>query len=117
MTSYHFRAVTSDGKTRTGALAAPDEKQVAKELRRQGLVPLYVGLAPQSRREFQLPKLVLGRRRDVLFFTQELSTLLNAGVPLDRALSITCELSERAEFRGVVNDILRTLKGGKSLAD
>jgi len=117
MTSYHFRAVSGDGKVRTGSLSAGDEKRVASELRRQGLIPLYVGLAPQGRSEVKLPKLQFGRRRDVLFFTQELSTLLNAGVPLDRALSITSELSERAEFRTLVNDVLRTLKGGKSLAD
>ncbi len=58
-----------------------------------------------------------GGRRDVLFFTQELSTLLNAGVPLDRALSITAELTERPAFRFIVLDILRVLKGGRSLAD
>ena len=58
-----------------------------------------------------------GRRKDILFFTQELSTLLNAGVPLDRALSITAELTEHANFRSLVLDIVRLLKGGKSLAD
>ena len=117
MTAYHFRAVSSDGKSRTGTLSAEDEKRVAQELRKQGLIPLYIGLTPQGRSELALPKFHFGRKRDVLFFTQELSTLLNAGVPLDRAISITSELGEKAEFRGVVNDILRTLKGGKSLAD
>ncbi len=117
MISYHFRAVSSDGKVRTGTLNAEDEKRVALELRRQGLIPLYVGLSDQRRTEVNLPKLQLGRRRDVLFFTQELSTLLNAGVPLDRALSIVGELSERAEFRTLVQDVLRTLKGGRALAD
>lgn len=117
MTAYHFRAVSSDGKSRTGTLSAEDEKRVAQELRKQGLIPLYIGLTPQGKRELALPKFHFGRKRDVLFFTQELSTLLNAGVPLDRAISITSELGEKAEFRGVVNDILRTLKGGKSLAD
>jgi general secretion pathway protein F len=117
MTSYHFRAVSNDGKMRTGILTGEDEKRVAMEIRRQGLIPLYVGVAPQSRGEFKLPKLNIGRRRDVLFFTQELATLLNAGVPLDRALFITSELSERAEFRAVVTEILRSVKGGKSLAD
>jgi general secretion pathway protein F len=53
----------------------------------------------------------------VLFFTQELSTLLNAGVPLDRAINITTELTERPSFRLVITDILRHVKGGKSLAD
>mgnify|MGYP000291885961 CR=1 FL=1 len=116
--SYHFRAVAADGKVRTGSLPAEDERRVARELKKQGLVPLYIGLAPERRaRELALPKFQFGKRRDVLFFTQEISTLLNAGVPLDRALSITAELSERSEFRAVVGDVLRTLKGGKSFAD
>lgn len=116
-TQLHFRAVTADGKQRTGVLSAPDEKTAARELRRQGLIPLYIGLVPQGKGELRLPAVRLGRRRDVLFFTQELSTLLNAGVPVDRALSIVAELAERAEFREVVGDVLRALKGGKSLAD
>ena len=53
----------------------------------------------------------------MLFFTQELSTLLNSGVPLDRALSITIELTTHAQFRTIVSEILRSIKGGKSLAD
>jgi type II secretory pathway component PulF len=56
-------------------------------------------------------------RKDVLFFTQELATLLNAGVPLDRALSIVAQLTSRGDFRAVVMDVMRILKGGKSLAD
>ncbi len=116
MATYFFRAVAPDGKLRTGSLPGETEKVVARELRRQGLTPVYVGTAPRrSRFEIQLPQ--FGRRRDVLFFTQELSTLLNAGVPLDRALSITGELTERSQFRFIVLDVLRVLKGGKSMAD
>lgn len=113
----YFRAVTPDGRKRTGVLTAPDEAAAARELRRQGLIPLYVGRAPQGGGEARRPALRLGRRRDVLFFTQELATLLAAGVPLDRALAIVAELSARAEFREVVEDVLRAVKGGKSLAD
>jgi general secretion pathway protein F len=65
-----------------------------------------------------LPRFGRGKRaRDVLFFTQELSSLLSAGVPLDRAFSITSELTERAQFRDVLTEILRAIKGGKSLAE
>jgi len=115
--TFHFRAVTSDGKSRTGTLSAPDAKHAARELQRQGLVPVYVGDRPQAKREWKLPNFGFGRRRDILFFTQEIATLLSAGVPLDRALSITAELSERPEFRAVVDDVLRALKGGRSFAD
>ena len=117
MATFFFRAVASDGRVRTGQLGGDTEKTVARELRKQGLTPVYVGVAPKRSYELKLPSFARGRRRDVLFFTQELSTLLNAGVPLDRALAITGELTERPAFRFVVLDILRVLKGGRSLAD
>ncbi len=117
MTSFHFRAVASDGQIRTGAIHAESERLVAYELRRQGLTPVYVGKEEKKSFDIKLPSFGGGRKRDVLFFTQELSTLLSAGVPLDRALSITAELNERASFRALVQDILRVLKGGRTLAD
>jgi general secretion pathway protein F len=119
-TTFFFRAVASDGKPRTGTLTAENDKAVAGELRRQGLIPVYIGLSKGSSGGFELklPSLGGGRRRkDVLFFTQELATLLNAGVPLDRALSIVAQLTNRGDFRAVVMDVMRILKGGKSLAE
>jgi general secretion pathway protein F len=116
-TAYFFKAIASDGKLRTGTLNAETDKHVAQELKRQGLIPVYVGLEQKSGRELRLPTFERGKRRDVLFFTQELSTLLSAGIPLDRALSITAELTERTAFRSLVVDIMRLIKGGKSPAD
>ena len=118
LSTFHFRAVTADGKSRAGTLSAETERLAAQELRRQGLLPVYVGSRPPQRRgEWKLPRLKFGRRRDVLFFTQEIATLLTAGIPLDRALSITSELTEREEFRASVNDVLRALRGGRSFGD
>ena len=120
--AYFFKAVASDGKVRTGTLTADSERSVASELRRQGLIPVQVSAnsgknAKTTGFKLSLPALDRGKRRDVLFFTGEISTLLNAGVPLDRALSITAELTERTSFRALMTDVLRILKGGKSLAD
>ena len=42
--SFHFKAVTPDGKTRTGTITGENDKSVARELRKQGLMPVYVGL-------------------------------------------------------------------------
>src|SRR5260370_15004970 len=100
MATFFFRAVASDGKVRSGSLTGDNEKVIARELRKQGLTPIYVGIGPKgSALEIKLPSFGKGRRRDVLFFTQELSTLLNAGVPLDRSLTITCEITERPTLR------------------
>jgi general secretion pathway protein F len=117
VTSYYFKAVGSDGKPRTGTMPAESEKALIAELRRQGWTPIHVGLNPQKAFSFKMPVLAPGRRRDVLFFTQEIATLLNAGVPLDRALGITSELAEKPAFRLIVSDVLRVLKGGKTFAD
>jgi general secretion pathway protein F len=120
MTTFFYRAVASDGKVRSGRLTGDNDKIVARELRKQGLTPVYVGTAPKgsaAAMEIKLPSFGGGRRRDTLFFTQELSTLLSAGVPLDRALSITVELTEKSEFRAIVVDVLRILKSGRTLAD
>ena len=118
MATFFFRAVASDGKIRNGSLAGDSEKTVAVDLRKQGLIPVYVGAAPKNVSfEFKMPVFGAGRRRNVLFFTQELSTLLTASVPLDRALSITAELTTKASFRTLVLDVLRVLKSGKTLAD
>src|ERR1035437_10843172 len=100
--TFFFRAVASDGKVRTGSLAGDGEKAIARELRKQGLTPIYVGIAPgKSAIEFKLPSFGKGRRA-VLFFTQDLSTLLNATVPLDRALRITADLTQHASLRLLV---------------
>lgn len=117
MSSFYFKAIASDGQLRAGTINGETDRWVAQELRRQGLTPVYVGTEPKKSLELKLPSFSGGKRRDVLFLTQELSTLLNAGVPLDRAISITAELTERPSFRLLIQDILRLVKGGKSLAD
>jgi general secretion pathway protein F len=116
-TTFFFRAVASDGKPRTGTVTADTDKLVAQELRRQGLIPVYIGLEKSKGFELRLPSLNRGKRKDVLLFTQELSTLLSAGIPVDRALSIVAELTTHAGFRSIVLDVMRILKGGKSLAE
>ena len=116
--TFFFRAVASDGKVRSGSLSGENDQTIARALRKQGLTPIYVGVAPKGTAvEIKLPAFGGRKRRDVLFFTQELSTLLNSSVPLDKALSITAELTEREAFRFIVLDVLRVLKGGRSLAD
>jgi general secretion pathway protein F len=122
MPEYFYKAIAPDGKLLEGSLTRDTERMVAKELTIGGLTPVYVGVQRQKgggSLSFDLAALL--RRRpgaaDRLYFTQELATLLEAGLPLDRALSIAAELSERPAFRTVIQEILRELKGGKSLTD
>jgi general secretion pathway protein F len=55
--------------------------------------------------------------KNLLLFTQELSTLLSAGLPIDRSLDILGSLTENSRLRETVKDILKRIEGGDSLAE
>ena len=117
MSTYHYKALAADGKTRLGTLVADDDRVASRELRRQGLTPVFIGTSRPGGLSLKLPQFGKRRSHDILHFTQEVATLVNAGVPLERALSITSELTERPQFQSVIADLLKALRGGKSFAE
>src|SRR5204863_7498772 len=56
-------------------------------------------------------------QRDLLAFTQQLATLFEAGLPLDRGLSILEELAPNARVKAIVTDLLVSVRGGSSLSE
>jgi len=117
MSTFFYRAVAANGKIQTGTVAGDDGRMAARELQRQGLTPVYIGASKQVAWSLNMPKWKGGRLQDVLHFTEETATLLNAGIPIDRGLSIVAEMTEHPEFRGVVNEVLRSIRSGKSFAE
>jgi general secretion pathway protein F len=117
MLTYHYKALATDGKTLTGTLTVDDDRAVARELRRRGLTPVFIGATRPGGLSLKLPQFRKRRSQDILHFSQEMATLLNAGVPLDRALTITSEITERPHFRDVIGELLKALRGGKSFAE
>jgi general secretion pathway protein F len=118
MAIFSYKAVNPQGKFTEGHLDAADARAATFHLQTMGLIPVAIE-EPSKRAAYKLPKLHLKgiSRKDILFFTEELSTLVNAGLPLDRSLSITAELTTRAALRSVIQDVLKQIKGGRSLAE
>ena len=121
MAFFEYKAVTADGKIIEGTLEAADERTAAARLGEQGQFPIKL-VSPDSSallgRQIALPwqrKKV--NQKDLLVFTQELSTLIRAGLPLGRSLSILSELTENVFLREIVQDLLKEIKGGKSLSE
>jgi general secretion pathway protein F len=56
-------------------------------------------------------------KKATVFFTQELGTLLQSDVPLDKSLRILSDAQDNKRFKGMILDILEEVKGGKSLGD
>jgi general secretion pathway protein F len=116
--TFLYRAVTAQGKFSEGRLEAANKTAAVSKLEAMGLIPVSLDQPLHGRPS------VLNRihfrgisRRDILFFTEQLATLIHAGLPLDRALTITSETAQKPAFRSVIESVLKQIKGGKSLAD
>ena len=122
MAFFRYKAVTPEGKVVQGTLEAVDQETVLARLQEQGQLPIKVFPGEDTggvlSREIRLPwqrKKV--PQKDLLIFTQELSTLVKAGLTLDRSLSVLSDLTENTYLAEVVGELLREIKGGKALSE
>lgn len=124
MSNYFYKAADSSGKVVSGTMEAEEERGVVAELQNMGFIPIRVALARGNGRRLnvdisgQILSVFKGvSTKDVMIFTQDLSVLLEAGLPLDRALSILKDAAEKERFKEVVGDMLKTVQGGGYLSD
>ena len=118
MPTFAYQAISGDGASVNGSLEAVDRLAAATELQQRGLVPLKVGAADglaahRWRLDFRGRQGMAGHR---LVFARTLSFLLTAGVPLDRSLTVSAQLTESVTIRKALEEVLQGIKGGKSLS-
>jgi general secretion pathway protein F len=119
MPLFEYKAVSPSGETVRGTMEAMTEDLVIAKLQESGNIPLSTNAAGKG--GFSLDALSLKRRgmnaREVGQFTQQLSTLLGAGLPLDRSLQVLLELSENDRIKQTVTTIRDQVREGGSLSD
>jgi general secretion pathway protein F len=109
---YHLKALGSQGVVEL-QIDAEDAEQARRQAQAQGL--RVVSLRGQSSSLRGLP----WRRApafDLVLFSQELSTLLNAGLPLIDALESLAEKAPGGSSRKVLEQLVRQLYEGRSLS-
>jgi len=121
MAFFQYRAADQAGKVVEGVIEADAEQSVIQRLREMGCVPLRIALPSERVVGTARPQLVLPSRRKVsqqqlLQLTRELGTLLGAGLPLDRSLSILGGLVEGGELSKILRSLVEAVRAGKSLA-
>jgi len=115
---FRYKAVNTHGACSEGQLDAADTRAAVYRLQSMGLIPVSIE-EPAGRRSARSKGISLQRvsKKDILFFTEELSTLVHAGLPLDRSLTIAAELASKPALRNVIHDVLNQIKAGKPLAE
>ena len=92
MPVFVYRAADRRGQTVDGVMEAPDARAVIERLHREAYYPIHV--TPHAERQgwLRLPVAARIRQRDLLAFTQQLATLFEAGLPLDRKRAVVATL-------------------------
>jgi type II secretion system protein F len=124
MAQFQYRATDFQGKIVEGSMEAGDDRSVVQRLREKGLIPIKIGAgsAPVARsaKAITFPTFGQGKRvktPELLIFTRELATLLQAGMPLDRSLTTLTQLAQTPELKRVTNEVLESVRGGTALAE
>ena len=114
MPVYTYSARSVAGDIQTGEINLPTREEVVGYLRRQRLIP--VAVRPKAKEV----KLSLGsgvKTREVVIFTRQFATMINAGLPLVQSLTILAEQTENKRLSSVISAVLHDIEAGQTLAD
>jgi len=119
MPAFRYKALSSTGETLNGVMEALSTEEVVSKLQLQGHIPIEAVPADGAGQASLLSFL---QRSDVSSnqitqFTQQLATLLGAGLALDRAMQIQVDLAENDKIKRLLVRVRDAVRGGSSLSD
>lgn len=125
MPKYKYVAMASNGKEKKGTVEADTEQSATSRLKQQGLFPTSITKIGENKRSKSPKAAKPGKRRkgkikgkDLTIFTRQLATLLDAGLPLLRALkTLERQAAKKPKIQAVLTDICSAVEGGGSFAD
>ena len=116
MPVFQWTAKTKSGEARSGEMDAPNKDAVEQRLRAQQLTPSKVK-AKSSDLTFKMPGSSGVATRDLMIFTRQFSTMIDAGLPLVQCLDILHQQQENPHFKKVLGAVKVDVESGKTFAD
>lgn len=117
MLTYKYTAKDpATGKKIEGIIQADNEKSVAKAVKDQGFALLTVKADAQENVFSKVFKSRI-KSKDKVIFSRQLSTLINAGLPLVQSLRSVLNQTNNEKFKIVLTDVITRVEGGVSFAD
>ena len=117
MAKFEYTAVCTNSKTLSGVIESTSADSARAYLTKQGLRPLVV--KPVKEGGLKIPGIGGGKvkLRDMVVFTRQLATMINAGVPLVRSLATLESQTESAALKKHIAVIAKDIEGGMAFAD
>ena len=121
MAIFRWQGVGPNGETVRGEMDAPNASVVATRLRLRRIRPLPDRIRAKGRGlESALHIPGLGekvKQRDVVIFTRQLATMIDAGLPIVQALDLLAQQTENKTFSGVIATLKHDVESGSALAE
>src|SRR5208282_80273 len=109
MSFFQYQARDASGTAHRGVMEALSELDAARKLKSNRLFPVSIK-AVRSRKKRRVPD------EHIISFFFDLSDLLQAGLPLDRALSLISSNQTHKRFQRMVQELFESVQGGSDLS-
>jgi type IV pilus assembly protein PilC len=116
MAVYEYTAKNAtNGQILKGTLDVPTRDEVMAYLKKNRMILVSVREQPKQF-SFKLPGKGI-KTRDLVIFTRQFATMINAGLPLVQSLNILAQQTENATLKEVVKQVVYDVEAGNTLAD
>ncbi len=114
-TMFVWEGKTRQGTIQKGELAANSKDDVIALLRRQNILPINVSAKPRELKlSFGAPKVT---DKDIVIFTRQLATMIDAGLPLVQCLEILGTQSDNKALAAIITQVRSDVESGATFAD
>lgn len=117
MPIFEYKARKGPTQLVAGQVEARTQEEAVEIISRQGLLPILIKertFSPRSSRGARQGKI---KSREVFFFSRQMASLIRAGVPILRALSIVGEQTQNGYFKDMINKMQQGIKDGRPFSD
>jgi type IV pilus assembly protein PilC len=111
MPTFAYTARSLNGELKSSTLEAPSPDDVVAQLRRQRLIVVKIDEEKKRKRQGSV------KTKDIVIFTRQFSTMINAGLPLVQALDILSKQSENKALQEVTRQVVYDVESGNTVAD
>jgi len=114
-TVFTWEGKTRQGSVQKGEISANNKEDVLALLRKQNIQPINVVAKPKEiKLSFGAPKV---KDKDIVIFTRQLATMIDAGLPLVQCLDILGSQTENKTLAKTVNQVRSDVESGATFAD
>ena len=117
MPSFNYEGKTREGLIKKGVVVAEDAESAQAQLRAQSIMPISVKAKPKDLAElfpFLAPSV---KTKEVVVFTRQFATMIDAGLPLVQCLEILGSQAENATFKKHIMEIKADVEGGSTFSE